>query len=284
MRDRTTSVATRRRRTLLRCATLLLPAIIAALAFAQDAAPQPVRVGPEPFAGGLAGRMKLLEHDNGDASPWAEFFAFDSPAHPKLVQLREEYKLDEMVKDAATDLERACILKEWVAGALKFGTPAPIVFKDWSAVALLERAKNNEPVWCGQAAMVFQQACMAAGIPARFIEVGVPNNPACHFTTEVYLREHNKWAVLDATPMINVYYTVDDVPQSALEMHRHVVRDEMATVVEVRPDRSQPARRGMAYLLRALAHPLRRGHQHARVRQHGERVRPHARHGRMARR
>lgn len=63
-------------------------------------------------------------------------------------------------------------LKKWVCGALRFGTPAEDVFNDWSAVALLERAKQGQVVWCGQAAMVFQQACWALGIPARYIECG----------------------------------------------------------------------------------------------------------------
>ncbi|MGA2616359.1 MAG: hypothetical protein ABSF26_02040 [Thermoguttaceae bacterium] len=75
--------------------------------------------------------------------------------------MRTEYKLDELAKHAQTDIERATALKKWVAGALKFGTPAPDVVSDWSAVALLARAKKGQVVWCGQAAMVFQQACLA---------------------------------------------------------------------------------------------------------------------------
>ena len=51
---------------------------------------------------------------------------------------------------------------------------------------------------------------------ARFIELGTAQTPACHFTTEVFLREQGKWAVVDATPLkeYEVYYTVDGVPQS----------------------------------------------------------------------
>ena len=142
---------------------------------------------------------------------------FDSPRHPKIVQLRTEHELDELTRHVKTDIERAAVLKKRVAGALKFGTPAPDVFSDWSAVALLARAKQGQVVWCGQAAMVFQQACLALGMPARFIELGIPQTPACHFTTEVFLREQGKWAVVDATPLpeFAVYYMVDGVPQSA---------------------------------------------------------------------
>ena len=185
-----------------------------------------------------------MEYDNGDVSPWIEFFTFDSRFHPKMVQLRQQHRLDKKTEDCRTDLDRALVLKQWVAKALKFGTPAEDVFDDWSAVALLDRAKKGQVVWCGQAAMVFQQACWALGMPARYIECGRPENPACHFTTEVFLREFNKWAVIDSTPLddFNLYYTVSDVPQDALEMHRHVVDGTMDRVVEVHSDRSHPVK------------------------------------------
>lgn len=219
--------------------SLLLAATVelAASAEPQTAAP---RKGPCPLAATEGPKVEIQAYDHGDVSPWIEFFTFDSPKHPKIVQLRQEYKLDEIVKTAKTDLDRAVLLKNWVAGALKFGTPAPEVFSDWSAVALLARAKKGQTVWCGQAAMVFQQACHALGLPARFIELGQPRNPGCHFTTEVYLREHAKWAVVDATPVrqCDLYYTVDNVPQSALEMHNHVVNNTLAKVTEVHPDRT----------------------------------------------
>ena len=196
--------------------------------------------GPSPLADTQGPQVTILAYDHGDVSPWIEFFAFDSPKHPKIVELRREYKLDDVIAGAKTDLERAVRLKNWTAKALKFGTPTPEVFSDWSAVALLARAKKGQPVWCGQAAMVFQQACLAVGLPARFIELGRPQNPANHFTTEVYLREHGKWAVIDATPLkaYDLYYTVDGVPQTALEMHNHVVRNTMDKVREVHPDRT----------------------------------------------
>jgi hypothetical protein len=213
-------------------------------ALVQAGGQPPVREGPPPLAATLGPKVTVLEYDHGDVSPWLEFFTFDSRRHPKLLQLRRRYALGEKVKDCRSDLQRALVLKRWVCGALKFGTPTDDVFEDWSAVALLERAQEGQVVWCGQAAMVFQQACWALGIPSRYIECGRPENPACHFTTEVFLEEFGKWAVIDATPLddFNVYYTVDGVPQTALEMHHHVVSGTMDRVVEVHPERSHPVK------------------------------------------
>ncbi|MGA2254175.1 MAG: transglutaminase-like domain-containing protein [Thermoguttaceae bacterium] len=198
------------------------------------------RDGPFPLTAAENGKVQVLAYDNGDASPWAEFFAFDSPGHAKLVRLRADYKLDEVIAGAKSDLERAVALKRWVGTHWKFSTPEPETFRDWSAVALLERGKRGKWGWCGQAAMIFQQAYLAVGLPARFIELGNETTPAGHFTTEVYLREHGKWAVVDATPLpdFDLYYTFGGVPQSALEMHRRVVRSAMGGVSEVHPGRT----------------------------------------------
>jgi hypothetical protein len=213
---------------------------LASVAFSEELASKALEHGPFPLVAVPGTQIEILAYQNGDASAWAEFFAFDSPGHPKLLQLRTEYKLDEVIRDATTDLDRAVALKRWLGARWKFTTPEPEAFRDWSAVALFERAKRGKWGWCGQAAMIFQQACMAVGLPARFIELGREDTPACHFTTEVYLREHRKWAVVDATPLPenDLYYSVHGVPQSALEMHRHVVAQKMGDVREVHPART----------------------------------------------
>ncbi len=233
-----------RSRSSLNCRLILFTLLLPPLSSPGICGDPAVRRGPWPLAETKGPHVEVSAYENGDVSPWIEFFAFDSRQHPKLVQLRKEYELDALTADCRTDLERAVVLKSWVSRALKFGTPAEDVFSDWSAVALLERARQGQVVWCGQAAMVFQQACLAVGMPARYIEVGRPENPACHFTVEVFLREHRKWAVVDPTPLdaFNIYYTVDDVPQSALEMHRHVVDETMKRVTEVHPDRKHGVR------------------------------------------
>lgn len=218
----------------------LLPGGTPPLSRADDAASSK---GPSPFVATVDGApIDIIAYDNAEVSYFAEAFTFDSPSHPKLVRLRVEYKLDEVVRAAKTDLARALALKAWVVGALKFGAPSPDIYRDWSAISILDRVRQGEVVFCGQCAPVFQQACIAMGLPARFIELGIPYNPACHFTTEVYLREHDKWAVIDATaaPGYNCYYTVDGMPQSALEMHQRVVGGGMEKVLRVAPDGTKP--------------------------------------------
>src|SRR5208283_3908392 len=72
-------------------------AVLCAVSLAQA---ESVRKGPWPLAKTEGPKVEILAYDNGDVSPWIEFFTFDSPKHPKIVQLRTEYKLDELVKHA----------------------------------------------------------------------------------------------------------------------------------------------------------------------------------------
>ena len=135
--------------------------------------------------------------------------------------------------------------------------------------------------------MIFQQACLSVGMPApssssasEFEVIGPP------FTTEVFLREPGKWAVVDATPLedYKVHYTVDGVPQS-MEMHRHVVNGTMDKVVEVHSDRSHKVEKKDSpawtfYYVRWL-NAVRRGHQHAQVHRPGACLRQAMARGRM---
>ncbi len=112
------------RRPLSKMASRLLGvlAVLCAVSVAQAA---PVGKGPWPLAETVGPKVEILAYDNGDVSPWIEFFTFDSPKHPKIVQLRTEYKLDELTKHAKTDIQRAAALKKWVAGALEIRHPRP---------------------------------------------------------------------------------------------------------------------------------------------------------------
>jgi hypothetical protein len=155
------------------------------------------------------------------------------PEDPSLVELRTMEKLDEVVSENDTCLERALMLKSWTGRQWIFGNPDP--YPPWNAVEVLDWIRSGKTSgFCGQYAMVYLQACLSLGIQARYIEIGQTTNPYSHFTTEVYLTEYGKWAVLDATarPHLASHYLVDEIPQNALELHRALLEDR-AEKVEV---------------------------------------------------
>ena len=75
---------------------------------------------------------------------------------------------------------------------------------------------------CGTAAQLLIQAIQATGGFARRVELRFTPKDA-HAVVEVWSEAYQKWVVLD--PDYDLYYTVDGVPQNALELHDYFSRD-----------------------------------------------------------
>jgi len=145
-------------------------------------------------------------------------------SHPILKELRAREGLDGLVGSARTEMERVLALRRWTSRQWKFGNPDP--YPPWNPLEILDWIRSGRTGGhCGQYAMVFLQACLSLGIQARYIEVGQRANPCSHFTTEVWLSEFGKWAVMDATASSKLggYYLRKGLPQSALELHMALV-------------------------------------------------------------
>ena len=151
-----------------------------------------------------------------------------------MCRLRSQERLDGIAGGGSGTLPKALRLKNWVGRQWEFGSPDP--YPPWNALEILEWIRAGRTRGhCGQYAIVYLQACLSMGIQARFVEVGNSTNPYCHFTTEVFLEEFGKWAVLDATASKGLasHYLLDGVPQNALELHDACIqgRGEQVEVV-----------------------------------------------------
>jgi len=197
--------------------------------------------GPVPLRKG-AFPVRIIAYENGQVSKLASRFKWQDPAHPALRQLREREALDEVVARGKTHFDRILALKGWTGGQWKFGSPVP--YPPWNALTILDGVRaGKHGGWCGQYAQVFLQALLSMGYRARYIEIGPRDNPYGHFTTEVWLPDRNKWAVIDPTPLEdNDCYFVDrsGVPLSAMEIHRALVTGRAAQVRAIRADPLSP--------------------------------------------
>ena len=180
-------------------------------------------------------KVDLLEDANGDVARVTWPFKFHSPSHPVLAKLREREKLDEVIAPGKTHFEKTLLLKRW-AGQNTRGRGG-VRYPSWNAVEILDNIRGSDDiiVMCGQAAMVFLQACCSLGIQCRYVEIGTKRNPYCHWLTEVYLTDFDKWAIVDATPQgnCNVYITRDGIPQSGLELHNAYLSGDYDDLVAV---------------------------------------------------
>lgn len=166
-------------------------------------------------------RAAVTEEINGHVVTSRFPFIYQDPGHPALCRLRERERLDEVVAGAETDLDRALRLKRWVQGQWEFGSPQP--YPPWNALEILDWIRSGKTGgFCGQYAMVFLQSWLSLGGQGRYVELSTRDNPYCHFTTELWLADLGKWAILDATSSdtLRCHYVREGVPLSALEIHR----------------------------------------------------------------
>jgi len=156
-------------------------------------------------------------------------FALEDLSHPRLAELRENYRLEEVIAAGETEIERLALLCSWVKSRWEHQTPR--IYPKWDALEMLQLAERGEKFFCVQSAILLMQCCQALGRQARKLEIHDASGND-HSVIEVYLKEHSKWAVLD--PDYNLHYTRGGVPLSALELHDAWTAGEIADIEMVR--------------------------------------------------
>lgn len=230
------------------------------LAAGPDAAAARVTVtamppGGEPQA--MRFRVSLVDIDDGEI---VEGLAhrFDPMTQPILEELRTREGLGAVVASGATEFDRMLLLKDWVAAQWPKGNPDP--YPPWNALTILDWIRSGMTGgFCAQYAQVYLQGLASLGYTARYIGIGLVDNPYAHYLTEVWSNQYEKWIVLD--PDFNVHYVRDGVPLSALEVHEAFVAgaaDEVTLVLgshrDGHPDPYAYPARGLEFYYYLLFH------------------------------
>ena len=152
--------------------------------------------------------------------------AFASPEEPRLVRLRERYRLESVVAGGRSDLERIVALRGWVRRALgRHGWSYSLLPVQPSGTeTVLEEAARGTLFNCGFHAEVLLDCAAALGYPSRIAGLAMRDQafPADrrgnvgHTVTEVWLGDLQRWAVMDADA--NVHYELDGEPLSSARM------------------------------------------------------------------
>ncbi len=142
---------------------------------------------------------------------------FTSERPTALRELRERFHLDTVVASGANDFERWVALMHWARDRFPHlpNRTAPDA-QAFDGAALLERVHPGEGYLCGTIAPLLVQAVTALGGHARRVELRFTPGDS-HVVTEVWTAQFGKWLVLD--PDYDAYFTVEGVPQHALELH-----------------------------------------------------------------
>ena len=152
---------------------------------------------------------------------YSKRFRFDTAANPKLKELRERYRLDEVVASGKDEFDRQILLMDWVHNRFqKFGQPST---STRGALDILEGIDAGHTFFCTQYAQLFASAAASLGWVDRVLALrrhqgAASNGTTEHSTTEIWSNQHRKWVMLD--PTSNMYLEKNGVPLNAWEIRQ----------------------------------------------------------------
>lgn len=167
---------------------------------------------------------------------------YGDPLAERTVQLREEYRLDEVVAGYETEFAAQRALKRWVRSRWNHGWS--LAFNTvQDALDILHEVDRGEQFTCGFYSRVFVECARSLGWVARSIGLGVRDiafprghnvGNVGHVVPEIWSDQYRKWILMD--PDLNVHYERDGVPLSALELHDAWLAHEAEAVAMVQEE------------------------------------------------
>ena len=190
-----------------------------------------------PWAGGL----QVVASHNEEIRYTSLPFEYEDPLHPRMVALRQKYKLDAVVSGAATETERLVKLRDWIAHQWKY-QPPETNYPAWDADEILSRKYG----FCVQYAITLMQCAISLGHQARFV---FGHNPSAfdgggHEVVEIWSNEHRKWIFFDSHQNWHYVDPKTNVPMSMLEVHDLVAKTyygRRPATLESAPSKRQPS-------------------------------------------
>jgi hypothetical protein len=175
-------------------------------------------------------RLARARVDNRPVVRSSVTFAYEDFANPRLIELRDRYRLRRAVAAGRSQLQQMLLLRHWVHQAIPRGMPAHLGELD--SLTILDCASRGDTFYCSHYAMVMMQCALALGWQARRLGIDrdhTRNESSTHHgVTEVWSDQLDKWIVVDA--MFDVHYEKAGVPLNALELGDEWSRDQGADV------------------------------------------------------
>jgi len=150
---------------------------------------------------------------------------YGDPYSDRLRELRERYRLEEVVAGRSDEMDALLALKRWVRSRWDHGWCRQFATVS-DGLSILEEAEQGRQFCCGHYTRLLTDCATALGWPARPVSLSIADCEAPrdhhidnvgHSVAEVWCTGLRKWVVLDAD--LNVHYRSDGVPQSAMELH-----------------------------------------------------------------
>ncbi|MBU6400879.1 MAG: transglutaminase-like domain-containing protein, partial [Verrucomicrobia bacterium] len=188
-------------------------------------------------------RLRILDEHNEQIVRTSMPFAYEPLDHPRLRKLRQDYKLDELVKGTKGDLDLLLRLAQWACNYWDWPNHISEDYPPWDALEILKPYADGKPTggFCLQFNLVFLQACESFGFPGRMISISqgpwqTQYPGGGHEIVELWSNQWKKWVYVDGAL---AWYVVDastGVPLSIWEMRQRqlaMLQGEPARAVRV---------------------------------------------------
>jgi len=154
-------------------------------------------------------------------------FRYQPYGEPILLYLRKEFKLDDVVKPARSELEALVLLRNWARSRFQRKDFHPQM-KVFNALDILRRNYHNstkEPYNptqyrpCHFFPLLYSQVLLSMGYQPRLMRISLPEDRGYngHGLIEVWSNQFKKWITMD--PDLNLHYEKDGLPLNLLEVH-----------------------------------------------------------------
>lgn len=159
----------------------------------------------------------------------------------KPALLRKQENLDQVVADAADELDQFLRLMTWTRAQWPLGTPDPYPLCNGVDILTDIRAGRTGG-FCGQYSYLLADALKSFGhYSVRYVELESAAGES-HFAVEAWSNQWNKWVLLDPTYDAH-YLDATGRPLSALELHEAWVGGRKAEVRAVEREAPKDGRR-----------------------------------------
>ena len=164
---------------------------------------------------------------NGHVARFSYPFSYEDLLHPGLKKLRKKFKLDKIVKGAATEYDIMMRLLNW---AYRIPVTSDRYSWNWNDVVKYEKGEKGMPrlqmdykkrrrdAMCLYSNQALIGALLSFGYQARHVNIHSEGRSG-HEVTEVWSNDYNKWIHLDATRDYYFFNPDTGIPMNILEVH-----------------------------------------------------------------
>ncbi|MCC2545468.1 transglutaminase-like domain-containing protein [Hymenobacter sp. BT175] len=154
-------------------------------------------------------------------------FQYGTADDEYLTRLRDLYGLEDVVAGRQTDYDKVRALCVWVHNRWEHDGHSQA--RNLDPISILKEAALGKQFQCIEYSTVLTGALSSIGIPARTVylktaDVETRRSGASHVVTEAWLRDQQKWVLVDA--QWDIIPTLRNTPLSAVELQKVLATNE----------------------------------------------------------